>query len=301
MDINLIIYLFIFKSSLMTILGILLINAENRLPVLITRTFHYGKHAINIYHPLVVIIEVPKRWFKHFYMFAMPASTFSLVLIYYKYFMNGKIPEIIYRLLDASLGKSRKALISPECGFLALTLLTVHCWKRFYETHYVNVFSDKKIHISHYIVGYLHYAGTIIGIVGELHGFVRDSDKSIDWHNLTFLQIVCANIFLLSSFVQLQSNFILANLRKSNNKVVFDGYKVPHGGLFEYITSPLQLTEILIYLSLSVILWQSNTFHYVTLWVIVNQVHCAIMEHKWYRQTFKNYPKKRRNLIPYLF
>ncbi|XP_014607358.1 PREDICTED: polyprenol reductase [Polistes canadensis] len=208
---------------------------------------------------------------------------------------------MIYCLLDASLGKSRKALISPESGFLAMTLLTIHCWKRFYESHYVNVFSDKKMHISHYLVGYLHYTGTLISILGELHGFVRDSDKSIDWHNLTFLQIVCANIFLLSSLMQLQSNFILVNLRKSNNKVVFDGYKVPHGGLFEYLSSPLQLTEIIIYLSVSVILWQSNTFHYVTLWVILNQVDCAIMEHKWYKQTFQNYPKKRKILIPYLF
>ncbi|XP_015186531.1 PREDICTED: polyprenol reductase [Polistes dominula] len=182
-----------------------------------------------------------------------------------------------------------------------MTLLTIHCWKRFYETHYVNVFSDKKINISHYIVGHLHYLGTILSIVGELQGFVRDTDKSISWDNLTFLQIVCANIFLLSSLMQLQCNFILVNLRKSNNKVVFDGYKIPHGGLFEYLSSPLQLTEILIYSMLSVILWQSSTFHYVTLWVIINQVDCAIMSHKWYQQTFQNYPKKRKILIPYLF
>lgn len=285
----------------MILFGTLVIYAEDHLPVLIRHSFHYGKHGINIYHPLLALVQVPKRWFKHFYVFAIQASTFSLVLICYKYFMNGKIPEIIYRLLDASLGKSRKALISPECGFLAMTLLTIHCWKRFYETHYVNVFSDKKINILHYIVGYLHYVGAIISIVGELHGFVRDSDKSIDWHSLTFLQIVCANILLLSSWVQLQSNFILVNLRKSNNKVVFDGYKIPHGGLFEYLSSPLQLTEILIYLSLSVILWQGSTFHYCTLWVIINQVVCALMEHKWYQQTFQNYPKKRKILIPYLF
>lgn len=100
-----------------------------------------------------------------------------------------------------------------------------------------------------------------------------DSKELIHWHKLTLLQIVCANIFLLSSLIQLQSNFILANLRKSeNNKVVFDGYKVPHGGLFEYLSTPLQFTEILMYLMLSIILWQSNTFHYITFWVVINQV-----------------------------
>ncbi|KAI4503962.1 hypothetical protein M0802_001365 [Mischocyttarus mexicanus] len=300
MDVNLICYLFTFNSSFMILVRIL-IYAENHLPVFITRTFHYGKHSINAHQPLVATVEVPKRWFRHFYVFAAPAFILSLIMYFYKYIMNGKIPEIIYRLLDASLGTSRKALISPECGFLAMILLTIHSWKRYYETHYISVFSDKKINISHYIVGYLHYAGTIISIMGESYGFVRDSHKSINWYNITLLQIISVNIFLLASLMQLKSNFILANLRKSNNKVVFDGYKIPHGGLFEYISSPLQLTEICIYLSLSVILWQSNTFHYITIWVIINQMVCAIMEHIWYQKTFQNYPKKRKMIIPYLF
>ncbi|XP_047346667.1 polyprenol reductase-like [Vespa velutina] len=301
MDVNFIRYLFIFNSCLMTIVGFIVIYVEPYLPVLITRTFHYGKHEIKIHQPLVAKAELPKRWFKHFYLFATPVSTCSLILFFYKYFMNGTIPEIIYWLLDISLGKSRKALISPECGYLAITLFTFHCWKRLYETHYVTVFSDKKMNISHYIAGYIHYIGAILSIMGESHGFVRNYKELIYWHKLTLLQIVCAIIFLLSSLVQLQTNFILASLRKSNNKVVFNGYKVPHGGLFKYLSAPLEFTEILIYLMLSVILWQSNTFHYITLWVVLNQIDFAVMTHKWYKKTFPNYPKERKILIPYLF
>ncbi|KAL2739779.1 polyprenol reductase-like [Vespula maculifrons] len=302
MDVNFIRYLFIFSSCIILIFGSLILYAEAYLPVLITRTFNYGKYAIKIHQPIIAKTELPKKWFRHFYVFAAPIFTCSFILFFYKYFMNGTIPEIIYWLLDTSLGTSRKALISPECGFLTIILLAIHCWKRFYETHYVNVFSDKKINILHYIAGYLHYIGTILSIMGESYGFIRDSKELIHWHKLTLLQIVCANIFLLSSLIQLQSNFILANLRKSeNNKVVFDGYKVPHGGLFEYLSAPLQFTEILMYLMLSIILWQSNTFHYITFWVVINQVQCAMMTHLWYKKTFQNYPKKRNILIPYLF
>ncbi|XP_046814992.1 polyprenol reductase-like isoform X2 [Vespa crabro] len=293
MDVNFIRYLFIFNSCFFTILGFIVIYAEPYLPVLITRTFHYGKHAIKIHQPIVAKTEVPKRWFKHFYLFATSVSTCFLILFFYTYFMNGTIPEIIYWLLDTSLGKSRKALVSSECGFLAITLLTIHCWKRLYETHYVTVFSDKKINISHYIVGHTHYIGTILSIIDF---------KELNYeHKLTLLQIVCAIIFLLSSLVQLQTNFILASLRKSNNKVVFYGYKVAHSGLFKYLSAPLEFTEILVYLMLSVILWQSNTFHYITLWVVINQINCAVMTHKWYKKTFQNYPKERKILIPYLF
>lgn len=73
--------------------------------------------------------------------------------------------------------------------------------------------------------------------------------------------------------MQLESNFILARLRKNQyGDVVTKEHKIPIGGLFNYISNPLQLTEILMYLMLSGILWQASTFHYVTLFVIINQV-----------------------------
>lgn len=73
--------------------------------------------------------------------------------------------------------------------------------------------------------------------------------------------------------MQLKSNFILAGLRKNQHgNVVTKEHKIPFGGLFNYISNPLQLTEIMIYLMLSGILYQASTFHYITLFVIINQV-----------------------------
>lgn len=92
-------------------------------------------------------------------------------------------------------------------------------------------------------------------------------------HNLTTVQLMCAFIFLWSTYMQLESNFILAKLRKNlHGDVVTKEHKIPFGGLFKYISNPLQFTEIIMYIMLSGILWQTSTFHYVTLFVIINQV-----------------------------
>lgn len=92
-------------------------------------------------------------------------------------------------------------------------------------------------------------------------------------HKLTTIELICTFIFLWSTYMQLRRNFILAGLRKNQHgDVVTKEHKIPVGELFNYISNPLQLTEILLYLMLSVILWQASTFHCVTIWVIINQV-----------------------------
>jgi len=132
--------------------------------------------------------------------------------------------------------------------------------------------------------------------------FYIGSYANVSLHKITTVKLICAFICLSSSYVQLKSNFILARLRKnSHGDVVSHVYKIPFDGLFKYIAGPLQLCEILIYLMLSVILWQASTYHYVTIWVVLNQVECAFLSHRWYQKTFKNYPEERNILIPYIW
>lgn len=62
--------------------------------------------------------------------------------------------------------------VSAEASTVALSFITIHVWKRVYETQCVSVFSDAKINITHYMLGYLHYIGTLLCILGETEGFV---------------------------------------------------------------------------------------------------------------------------------
>jgi len=35
-------------------------------------------------------------------------------------------------------------------------------------------------------------------------------------------------------------------------------------------------------------------------WVVVNQVVAALMSHRWYRRSFRDYPPRRKAIIPFL-
>ncbi|XP_053992312.1 polyprenol reductase [Hylaeus volcanicus] len=291
-----------FVYSIIIVTGGLLINyVESYLPLFITRTFRYGKFSVKEYQSILNRIEVPKKWFKHFYMFAGPASSYIFYLIVYKYFWDGDIPKNVIWVLNMLLGSFRQPLVSPESTFVAATLFSLHCWKRFYETHYVTIFSNAKMNVTHYLVGLSHYIGALVSIIGESKGFVEGSEGHFSWQRITYSQLVYAVIFILSSYAQLRANYILRHLRKTKDgEVNANAYKIPYGGLYEYVSGALQITEIIIYVTTSIILWESSTFHYITFWVLSNQISTAVLTHQWYIQTFQSYPKSRKILIPYL-
>ncbi|XP_046624161.1 polyprenol reductase isoform X3 [Neodiprion virginianus] len=273
MEVNLVRAIFIFNSITVTILGLLDAFAETYLPIAITSTYRYGRYAAEGKAALIPPIEVPKRWFKHFYEFAAPLSTYTLLITLRFYLGVGNVPVNILQILDILIGVNRQSLVSPEHTTLALVLVTIHCWKRFYETHYVSIFSNVKINLSHYIVGFVHYVGTISCLIGESNGFFKGSRPIVNWNGLTYIDYSCSIIFLWATYKQLICNKILSNLRKNKKgETVTLQHKIPKGDLFEYISSPLQLSEILVYLMLTIILRNSQTFYYIFLWVLLNQV-----------------------------
>ncbi|KAK0170549.1 hypothetical protein PV328_008386, partial [Microctonus aethiopoides] len=162
--------------------------------------------------------------------------------------------------------------VSPESTMTALTLLYVQCWKRLYETCYVSVYSDAKMHFGHYAAGFIHYISATSCIIGESFGFVDGSNGMFHWNRLKMEHFICSAIFLLASYEQLQTNYILANLRKDDHGIVVTkSYKIPYKRLFEYISAPLQFTEIMMYLMLTIILREGSSFYYIFIWVLANQ------------------------------
>ncbi|XP_029159082.1 polyprenol reductase-like isoform X2 [Nylanderia fulva] len=302
MDINIVYYVLIFESVCIGLTGLLINCMESYLPIIISSAYRYGKFSSKVHCIKLRKIEMPKRYFGHYYIICGPMLIFLFCLALNKYFYNENAPEIVLSLLDTLLGTSRKALVSVETAILAIGVFSIHIWKRIYEMYYVCIFSDQKINILHYIITFLHYTTVLLCLIGESEGFVKGSHVDLSSPKLTTVQLMCAIIFLWSTYVQLECNFILAKLRKNQHgDVVTKEHKVPFGGLFKYISNPLQLTEIIIYIMLSGILWQTCVFHYATLFVIINQTECAILSDQWYRNTFKNFPKERKILIPYIW
>ncbi|XP_020278245.1 polyprenol reductase-like isoform X1 [Pseudomyrmex gracilis] len=285
------------------LVALLLNYAEVYLPKWIIHFFCYGKIAETRRHALIEKIEkIPKKLFVHLYLVAGPMTLVLFYVALKKYLYNKDVSDNILFFLDVSLGTSRKPLVSEESTLLAIVMLSTHVWKRAFEQMYVCVFSDQKINVIFYVLGHMYYWTVTASLVGESKGFVRGSHADFSLHKITITQLLCVLIFLWSTYTQLKSNYILAGLRKNQHgDVVTKEHKIPTGGLFNYVSNPLQLTEILVYLALSAVLWQASTFHYVTVFVIINQVEYAYLSHQWYRNTFKSYPKERKIIIPYIW
>ena len=67
--------------------------------------------------------------------------------------------------------------VSAMSSILALSLLSLQSWRRFYETWFVSIFSDSRMNLSHYLVGFIHYFGAVTAILAESPGFIDDKGK----------------------------------------------------------------------------------------------------------------------------
>ncbi len=103
-------------------------------------------------------------------------------------------------------------------------------------------------------------------------------------------------IFVLGLILNLQSDTILLRLRADSSAK----YKIPHGGAFRWVSSPNYLGEMLEWLGWAIATWSLSGLTFF-LFSAANLVPRAYWHHRWYRDNFPNYPKKRKCLIPYVY
>ena len=72
------------------------------------------------------------------------------------------------------------------------------------------------------------------------------------------------------------------------------------GGAFELVSCPNYLGEILEWCGWALATWSWPGLAFA-LYTIANLAPRAVTHHRWYRETFPDYPPKRRALVPYLF
>ncbi|XP_055626159.1 polyprenol reductase [Toxorhynchites rutilus septentrionalis] len=303
-SINLINFLFVQLVVIIVVLGSLIATIERYLPTAVCQTFRYGKHAHKgPQDRLISLLEVPKSWFKHFYVFAAAWSTAAFYLMLNAYFAGNVTPSYVIDFLDIMGTTKRTVKTTPTETMVAITLLTIQCWRRFYETFFVQVFSSKlKMNLSAYLVGYIHYFGSVVVILSQAEGFVRTDGSLLPYRFELSPRIACwIAVFVYAWRYQFQSNLILASLRKDRSgNVITQKHSVPKGGYFELVSSPHMFFEIVMYTALYAIIARNTSAAYVLVWVISNQTMNSWLTHQWYRENFKDYPSTRRALIPYV-
>ena len=102
-------------------------------------------------------------------------------------------------------------------------------------------------------------------------------------------------VFLAGAYINHQSDTILINLRKGSK----NGYEIPYGGLFKYISCPNHLGEIIEWIGFAILTCSLPTFAFA-IWTIANLMPRALQHHYWYKENFTNYPQERKAIIPYL-
>lgn len=305
MDVPVLKVLFALLAFSLVILSVLINSIESKLPVSIVQTFRYGKFSSKRKHFLVNYLEVPKAWFKHFYVYAIVWSTLGLLLVISAFVFKLPVPEFILQFLDIVALESRRTSYNATATSVAMFCIFIQCWKRFYETHYLNIFSKSKINISHYVIGYLHYFGCVAAILAEAPSpFTTLSVDHLSYftvNDINIRLIIGVSMFLWAFQQQYLANVNLFNLRTNKDgKVVTYEHKIPTGGLFDKISCPHLFCEMIMYMAIYIILWGSQIWPYVFFWVLSNQCESAMLNHWWYQSTFKMYPKERYAFIPYI-
>lgn len=97
-------------------------------------------------------------------------------------------------------------------------------------------------------------------------------------------------------FINWWSDQILLDLRKGGKK----GYFIPKGGLFRFVSCPNFLGEIMEWTGFAIMTWSPAALVFA-LWSFFNLVPRALDHHKWYRETFPDYPVRRKAIFPFLF
>jgi protein-S-isoprenylcysteine O-methyltransferase Ste14 len=105
--------------------------------------------------------------------------------------------------------------------------------------------------------------------------------------------LIGAALFLLGLAIHIHADRTLRRLRGPGEA----GYRIPHGGLFRFVTSPNYLGEIIQWSGWALASFSPAGLAFA-LWTVANLLPRALAHHRWYRATFPDYPPERRALIP---
>ncbi|XP_013792664.1 polyprenol reductase-like [Limulus polyphemus] len=304
---NYITIIWLLSTFILSFTGILVLYFPIHVPQILRSFFKYGKAAepYEKYYHFLRVLELPKSWFVHFYIFASILYSFVTWMICSVYFQKKQVPSFVLDLLHIFAGPNQRASASPEAVVLVESLLLLHIYQRLYECVNVNVFSAGKINILHYCVGHGFYVGVALTILEEAPGFSLNETRELthySWSSVKWYQAFGVLLGLWGIYLQHSSHVILASLRKnSKGSVVTYHHQLPSGGWFDWVSCPHYFAEIVIYMAMNLILGgHHGNWWLVCLWVICNQVLAAIMSHHWYKSNFKEYPKTRRAIVPFI-
>ncbi|KAK6740369.1 hypothetical protein RB195_008686 [Necator americanus] len=131
------------------------------------------------------------------------------------------------------------------------------------------------------------------------NGYVQGSYHGQYYHPKGFfshpLSYIGIGIFALGMYINMQSDSILRNLRRPGET----GYKIPRGGMFEYVSGANFLGEMIEWTGYAIASGSLPAIAFA-IFTASNIGPRAIHHHQWYLSKFPDYPKNRKAVIPFL-
>jgi len=164
--------------------------------------------------------------------------------------------------------------------------------KRCFEVLFIHKYSKKS---SFFSLLYIFISHAFVNTV--LCRFILLSNKNVDDSNLFYLILPCPLVLFgwLGSFYH---HVLLAKLRKSPRNA--KRYKIPRGGLFEYVSCPHYFMELLTWTGFSVIVHKLSFYGHIV-FIFCTFVGRSYQTRKWYLNHIVGYPRKRKCLIPLIY
>ena len=102
-----------------------------------------------------------------------------------------------------------------------------------------------------------------------------------------------ATFFVLGWLINVRSDEVLLKLRNPGET----DYLIPRGGLFEWISCPNFLGEMILWSGWAIMCWNLAALSFA-IWTVANLLPRALAHHRWYRKTFVDYPANRKAIFP---
>lgn len=256
------------------------------------------------------IAPIFSSWFSYFYLWGVIWNVMvtAVVLIGYQHFpaVFLKVTETLLYCLYFPLTSSHFLVIKGGLTLdvlLILILLCVQVIRRCYESCCVTIYGNSQMHVGHFLYGLLFYTSLAPLTLLQLRDVSHVTSTPWEWNFwavLHWYHILGIVLFVWSSKHQYRCHVILADIKQ--HQKLPQVYAIPHGDWFDHVSSPHYTAEILIYSALFIC---SGCGNYHLLLPLLSTISTLTLvargTHQWYIGNFKNYPKHRKIIIPFIY
>ena len=141
------------------------------------------------------------------------------------------------------------------------------------------------------------FGGIFNTINSSLHGvwlIVFRDTVALDW--TAYNTVIGLLLFVIGMIINVDSCSRLICLKKEKP----EGYSIPQGGMFSWISCPNYFGEIIQWFGWALLTWSFPGLTFAV-WTLANLGPRALAHHRWYSNNFVDYPSKRKALIPKIF